>query len=155
VWDVLAFINLLGCGLVQGTYTFEMVVVVPALRGERTQASALIHRALFSHLPHRYMPWSGVSGGMSALALIAFAGHHITSTARILYAIGFALWSLTFYILVAKSRPLDQKITEEQLAGEMDPAVYAVDRKAWDRLMYIRGPLGAIAFALFIIATLS
>ena len=150
--DVLAFLNLLCCGIVQGTYTFEMVVVVPALSAAPTPLSAQIHRALFSHLPNRFMPWCGIIGGLSAGYLLAFGD--VSGTAQVLYAIGIVPWVVTFVILVGFSRPIDKTIThwaERTLPEDQYPAT----RKRWDRLMYTRGPLGLIGFSLFIAAALS
>ena len=151
--DVLVFVNLFCCGIVTGTYTFEMVVVVPATNAAPALESAKIHRALFSHLPNRFMPWLGIAGGLAAVALLLFEGD-LSDTATLLYAIGVASWVATFVILVGMSRPIDKKITE-WVETSFPEAEYPATRKRWDRLMFTRGPLGLAALSLFIIASLS
>jgi hypothetical protein len=151
--DVLVFLNLLCCGIVQGTYTFEMVVVVTALNDAPTELSAQIHRALFSHLPNRFMPPLGVIAGLSALALILF-DDDLTDTATALYAVGIPCWVATFVILVGMSRPIDKKITH-WAETSVSEAEYPATRKRWDRLMFARGPLGLAAFSCFIAASVS
>ncbi len=154
MWDVLRFLNLVCCGIVTGTYTFEMVVVIPAVNAAPTKLSAQIHRALFSHLPNRHMPPCGITGGLAAVALLTFGGDRVSPRAKQLYARGLLAWIPTFGILVGLSRPLDKKITgwvETTLPEDEYPAV----RKQWDRLMYARGPLGLLGFSLFVAATLA
>ncbi len=153
--DILRFVNILGCAIVQGTYTFEMVVVVSALNEAPTTLSAQIHRALFSHLPNRHMPPSGILGALAAIALLAFGGDSISTQAKVLYAVGIPFWAVTFGILVFASRPLDKKITRMVESGTVPEAEYKVARRQWDRLMFIRGPLGFVGFGLFIAAALS
>jgi hypothetical protein len=151
--DVLVFINLLCCGIVTGTYTFEMVVVVPATNAAPPLLSAQIHRALFSHLPNRFMPWLGIGGGLAAVALLLFADD-LTGTATALYAVGVACWVSTFVILVGMSRSIDKQITE-WVETSFPEAEYPATRKRWDRLMFTRGPLGLAAFSCFIVAAIS
>lgn len=154
VWDVLRFINVLGCGIVSGTYTFEMVVVVPATNAAPTSLSANIHRALFKNLPNRFMPWFGTSGGLAALVLLIAGGHHVSSEAQIFYAIGAPFWIATFIILAGFSRPRDEQISEWAESTIPEDQYWRV-RKEWNRLMYLRGPCGVIGFSMFICATLS
>jgi hypothetical protein len=154
VTKVLRFLNIVGCGIVQGTYTFEMFVVVSALNEAPPELSAKIHRALFKKLPDRYMPWFGTTGGLAALALLLFGGEKISPTARRLYAIGAPFWFSTSIILLGQSRPIDKQISawvETSFPEEQYPAV----RKKWDRLMYTRGPLGAIGYSSFVAAARS
>jgi hypothetical protein len=153
--DILRFINILGCAIVQGTYTFEMVVVVSALKEAPTTLSAQIHRALFSHLPNRHMPTSGIPGGLAAIILLAAGGDNVSTQAKVLYAIAIPIWLVTFAILVFRSRPLDKKITRWVESGSVREEEYQVARRSWDRLMYTRGSLGLVAFGLFIAAALS
>jgi hypothetical protein len=151
--DVLVFVNLFCCGIVTGVYVFEMVVVVAAVDAVPTQLSAQIHAALFSHLPNRFMPWLGISGGLAAIALLIFEDD-LTDAATTLYAAGSLCWVGTFIILAGMSRPIDKKITG-WVETSLPDGEYAATRKRWDRLMYTRGPLGLAAFSLFIIAVLS
>jgi hypothetical protein len=72
----------------------------------------------------------------------------------VLYAVGVVCWITTFVILAGFSRPIDKKITG-WVETSLPEAEYPATRKAWDRLMYTRGPLGLIAFGLFIAAALS
>jgi hypothetical protein len=150
--EALRFLNLLCTGVVSGTYVFELLVVVPALAAAPEGLSAQVHRALFSHLPNRYMPLVGVTGGMAA-ALVLVLDESVTGTARALYIAGLAMWGVTFVLLAGFSRPIDKTIARW---GETDlPAgEYGPIRAAWDRLMMIRGPLGLAAFACFIVAAL-
>lgn len=136
-----------------GVYTFEMVVVVPAVNAVSTLESAKIHKALFSHLPNRFMPWLGMGGGFAAIALLLFEDD-LSDTATLLYGIGIACWAATFVILAGMSRPIDKKITE-WVETSLPEDEYAPTRKRWDRLMYTRGPLGVAGFSLFIAAALS
>ena len=151
--DALVFLNLFGCGIVTGTYTFELLVVVSATNTAPPALSAQIHRALFSHLPNRFMPWMGMSGGLAAIALL-IVEDGLSGTATALYAIGEVFWVATFVILVGMSRPIDKKITR-WVETSFPEEEYPATRKHWDRLMFVRGPLGLAAFALFILATLS
>ncbi len=151
---VLRFLNLMGCGVVQGTYTFEMVVVVPALNEAPPELSAQIHRALFKHLPNRFMPWFGTVGGLSALALLLFGGDEVSPQAKRLYALGAPFWFSTSVILLRLSRPIDKQIST-WVETSLPESEYPATRKAWNRLMYIRGPLGAAGFASFIAAAVS
>jgi len=151
---LLRFLNLMGCGVVQGTYTFEMVVVVPALNEAPPKLSAQIHRALFKNLPDRYMPWFASTGGAAAVALLLFGGDRVSPPAKRLYALGLPFWFSTSVILVGRSRPLDRQIStwvETTFPEDQYPAA----RQAWNRLMYIRGPLGAIGFSSFVAAAVS
>lgn len=150
----LVFINLLCCGIVTGVYIFEMVVVVPAVNAAPTQLlSAQIHAALFSHLPNRFMPWLGISGGLAAVALLLFEDD-LSDSATALYAIGVACWVATFVILVGMSRGIDKTITR-WVETSLPEAEYPATRKRWDGLMYTRGPLGLAALSCFIAAALS
>jgi hypothetical protein len=154
VFDLLRFLNLVGCGMVQGTYTFEMLVVVPALNDAPPELSAQIHRALFKKLPDRYMPWFGTIGGLSALGLLLFGGDEVSPKAKRLYALGAPFWFSTSVILLRQSRPIDREISnwvETSFPADQYPA----KRKAWNRLMYTRGPLGAVGFSSFVVATFS
>ncbi len=154
MYDVLRFVNILGCGIVTGVYTFEMAVVVPALNAAPAGLSAQIHRALFKNLPNRFMPWFSTIGGLAALFLLAFPDSHVSSQAQILYAIGAPFWIATFIILAGFSRPLDKQISA--WAETTVPAdQYLVARKAWNRLMYLRGPAGYVGLSMFIAAGLS
>jgi hypothetical protein len=151
---VLRFLNIVGCGMVQGTYTFEMIVVVPALNDAPPELSAKIHRALFKKLPDRYMPWFGTTGGLAALALLLFGGDRISPTARRLYAVGAPFWFATSIILLGQSRPIDKQIStwvETSFPEDKYPAI----RQKWNRLMYMRGPAGAIGYSAFVAAALS
>lgn len=152
--DVLVFLNLLCCGIVTGTYTFEMVVVIPATNAAPPLLSAQIHRALFSHLPNRFMPWLGITGGLTAIALLVFETESLSDTATLLYAIGAACWTATFVILVFMSRPIDKQITG-WVETSFPEAEYPAARKRWDRLMLTRGPLALAALACFAAAPLS
>ncbi len=154
MYDVLRFVNILFCGIVTGVYTFEMVVVVPAVNAAPTQLSAQIHGALFLDLPNRFMPWLSTIGGLVALFLLALGGHHVSSQAQILYAIGVPFWLATFVILAGFSRPLDKKIAA-WAEGTVPADQYLVARKAWNRLMYLRGPAGLVGVSMFIAAGLS
>ena len=150
--DALIFLNLLCCGIVTGTYAFEMMVVIPATSSVPDQLSAQIHGALFSHLPNRYMPWLAISAGISALALLFFAD--VTDTGAVLYGVGSAAWAATSVILVGFSRPLDKQITD-WARTQVPEGEYAAARKKWNRLMITRGPLGLLSFSCFIAASLS
>ena len=152
--DVLVFLNLFCCGIVTGTYTFEMVVVVPATNAAPPLLSAQIHRALFSHLPNRFMPWLGITGGLAAIALLVFESDSLSDTATILYAIGAACWIVTFVILVFMSRPIDKQITE-WVETSFPETEYPAVRRRWDQLMFTRGTFGLAALACFIAAPLS
>lgn len=154
MFEVLRFLNLMGCGVVQGTYTFEMLVVVPALNQAPPKLSAQIHRALFKNLPDRYMPWFGTIGGLSALGLIFFGGDHVSPKARRLYALGAPFWFSTSVILLRHSRPLDKQISE-WVETSFPEEEYPAARKAWNKLMYTRGPLGAIGYSSFIAAAVA
>ena len=151
---LLRWLNVVGCGVVQGTYTFEMLVVVPALNEAPPELSAQIHRALFKKLPDRYMPYFGTVGGLAALGLIFFGGEHVSGRARALYALGAPFWFSTSIILLRESRPIDKQISEwveTSFPADEYPAV----RKKWDQLMYKRGPAGAVGFAAFTAAAIS
>lgn len=151
---LLRWLNVVGCGVVQGTYTFEMIVVVPALNQAPPELSAQIHRALFKNLPDRYMPYFGTVGGLSALGLIFFGGEQVSSRSRALYALGAPFWFATSLILLRESRPIDKQISnwvETSLPVEEYPAV----RKKWNGLMYRRGPSGAIGFGSFVAAAIN
>jgi Domain of unknown function (DUF1772) len=152
--DVLVFLNLLCCGIVTGTYVFEMVVVVPATGAAPPLLSAQIHRALFSHLPNRFMPWLGITGGLAAVALLVFESDSLSDSATVLYAVGIAFWLCTFVILVGMSRPIDKQITQ-WVETNFPESEYPAVRRRWDTLMFTRGPLGLAALACFIAAPLS
>jgi hypothetical protein len=154
VIKLLRWLNVVGCGVVQGTYTFEMIVVVPALSEAPPELSAQIHRALFKHLPDRYMPYFGTIGGLSALGLIFFGGDQVSGKAKALYAIGAPFWFSTSVILLRESRPIDKQISawvETSFPADEYPAI----RKKWDGLMYRRGPAGAIGFGSFVAAAIN
>jgi len=152
--DLLESINLFCCGIVTGVYVFEMVVVVSAVNAAPIELSAQIHRALFSHLPNRFMPWLGVGGGVAALALLAFEEGGLSPTATVLYAVGTVCWFTTFVILVGISRGIDKKITV-WVETSLPEREYPATRKRWDQLMYTRGALGLVAFSLFTAGAMS
>lgn len=152
--DVLLFVNLLCCGIVAGTYTFEMLVVVPAASAAPPALSAQIHRALFGHLPNRYMPWLANAGALAVVALLAFESDRLSDTATLLYAIGFVCWTVTLVILVAMSRPIDRQITQ-WAETEVPEKEYVAARRRWDHLMFTRGPFGLAALCCFVAASLS
>lgn len=153
MYNVLRFLNVVCCGIVTGTYTFEMVVVIPATNGATAEQSAQIHRALFKNLPNRFMPWFGIAGGASAIYMLARPGDQVSKRARGLYAIGVPAWLATFIILLGFSRPLDKKISTMAENG-VSESEYWPARKAWDRLMWTRGPLGVLGLTTFAAAAL-
>ncbi|MFZ0380530.1 MAG: DUF1772 domain-containing protein [Solirubrobacteraceae bacterium] len=154
VYNLLRFLNVACCGIVTGTYTFEMVVVVPATNAAPAEQSAHIHRALFKNLPNRFMPWLGITGGASAIYMLARPGDAVSKRARRLYAVGVPAWLATFIILVGFSRPLDKEIST-MAETRVDENEYWAARKRWDRLMFSRGPLGLLGLSAFIAAALT
>lgn len=151
--DLLAFVNLLGCGIVTGTYVFEMLVVTAALRLVPEEVSAQVHSAFIGHLPNRYMPLCGSLGGFSAVALVLLGD--VSDSGRVFYLAGIVSWVSTFVLLFGVSHPIDVKINAWVEAGRVPRDEYADARRRWDRFIFIRGTIGLAALSLFIIAALS
>jgi hypothetical protein len=154
LYNLLRFLNVVCCGIVTGTYTFEMVVVVPATNAAPADRSAQIHRALFKNLPNRFMPWFGITGGASAVYMLARPGDGVSERARRLYAIGVPAWFATFIILVGLSRPLDKRIST-MAETHVNEDEYWPARKQWNRLMFIRAPLGLLGLSAFTAAAVT
>lgn len=152
---LLRWLNVVGCGVVQGTYTFEMVVVVPALSEAPPELSAQIHRALFKKLPDRYMPYFGTIGGLSALGLVFFGGDQVSGKAKAFYALGAPFWFSTSVILLRHSRPIDKQISAWVESSSLPVDEYPAVRERWNQLMYRRGPAGAVGFGSFVAGAIS
>lgn len=149
--EELQFVNVLCSGIVTGTYTFELMVVVPALSTVPSEESARVHRLLFRNLPNRYMPWLGIAAAVAGILLLF--QDEVTGTARVLYIVGLVAWSGTFILLAGFSRPIDQTISR-WVETSFPVDLYPQKRASWNRLMMIRGPLGILAFGCFVLAAL-
>jgi hypothetical protein len=100
------------------------------------------------------MPYFGTIGGLSALALLALGGDQVSPAAKRWYALGAPFWFSTSIILLRHSRPIDKQVSE-WVETSFPEAEYPPVRRAWNRLMYMRGPLGAVGYSSFVAGAIS
>ncbi|HXG13237.1 MAG TPA: DUF1772 domain-containing protein [Gemmataceae bacterium] len=154
--QLLRFVNVFAAAVVGGGQLCVLLVIVPTKRQFSTRTSVEVHNAMLGHQIDYYMKPSGITSGLTAIALIllgAFQAYPLPAVSLVFYGLGL----LGTAGVVITSRYFNVPMNRMMLTWDLDkiPENYPELRKRWDTVHTIRASCGLWGFACYLIAVLA
>ncbi len=152
----LRFINLFAAALVAGGQICVLLVIIPTKRRFAPRDSVLVHNAMLGHQIDYYMKPSGITSGVTAIAILLLAGligRSLPASSVMFYFMGLA--GTAGVVICSRYFNVPTNLMMAQWSLDAIPANYPDIRRRWDLVHTIRASCGALGFTGYLLATLA
>jgi hypothetical protein len=154
--QILRFINLFAAALVAGGQVCVLLVIMPTKRRFATRDSVLVHNAMLGHQIDYYMKPSGITSGLSAIAILLLGGligRLLPASAIYFYLLG--LLGTGGVVILSRFFNVPTNAMMSQWSLDAIPDNYPDVRRRWDLVHTIRACCGVLGFVGYTLAALA